>query len=72
MAAEEEDNPGDWRTMTVALDQGSDGWSAMHWLLFEQRACVLLLRDPLHRLWNSTQNAVREAGELPSEGEMIN
>ena len=57
--------PNQWHTMPVlslAVDQGSDGWSAGQFLMRSQRACMVLFKDLNHRLWNDTWNAVKHSG----------
>eukprot|EP00971_Amphidinium_carterae_P191258 3795394-Amphidinium_carterae.1 len=57
---EESVNPLKWRSLTIALDQGSDGWSACHYLR-SQRVCCLPLFDASHRAWNDVRNALKES-----------
>ena len=44
-------HPSTWPILTVATDQGSDGWSASYYLLFQMSLGMLLLRDTSHRIW---------------------
>lgn len=57
--------PSLWPTCTVAVDQGSDGWGALHFLAYKANACVLVLKDMNHRLWNDTWLALQDAGMKP-------
>ena len=45
----------------VAIDQGSDGWSACNFLQWKL-CCLLLIADPSHRCWNDAQLALGDAG----------
>lgn len=51
-----------WRTITVSIDQGSDGWAATHWLMAEERVVMLLVADTNHRCWNDIELSLRGAG----------
>lgn len=53
-----------WRTLTLVIDQGSDGWGA-GWFLRHKQLCVNVLKDPLHRQWNNSQLALRDARLWP-------
>ena len=57
--------PSLWPTCTVAVDQGSDGWGALHFLACKANACVLIPKDMNHRLWNDTWLALQDAGMKP-------
>ena len=46
----------------VAMDQGTDGWSACNWLMFGARACLMVFKDPMHRLWNDSLTSIKESG----------
>ena len=48
-------------SMTLAVDQGSDGWSAGQFLL-DSSYNVCLLGDLSHRLWNDSRLALSDAG----------
>ena len=54
-------NPLTWGSITVCADQGGDGWSALHFLLFK-RVNLLVVADPSHRCWNDMQLALQDAG----------
>eukprot|EP00971_Amphidinium_carterae_P306405 6088965-Amphidinium_carterae.2 len=58
-------HPRDWPVMTVSMDQGSDQWSAVMFLMFSKQSCVLVYRDPLHRLWNDTLNSIKASSLWP-------
>lgn len=38
-------------TITVSIDQGSDGWGALMYLLYKKKAAVMVMKDPSHRIW---------------------
>jgi len=42
--------PSLWPTCSVAVDQGSDGRGALHFLAYKANVCVLILKDMNHRL----------------------
>ncbi len=50
-----------WPSITVSLDQGSDGWSAVHYLR-HIGVNVIVLPDLNHRCWNDTQLAIQDSG----------
>lgn len=52
----------DLPVLTVAVDQGADGWSAVNWMLYRQQLSALVLCDSAHRLWNDYRLAVSGAG----------
>lgn len=54
-------DPTTWPTLTLAIDQGPDGWSAAQFLRWK-RVCFLLLRDPAHRRHNDALLAMRDCG----------
>ena len=58
-------DPGDWPVAHVAMDQGTDGWSACNWLMFGARTCLMVFKDPMHRLWNDSLNSIKESGLWP-------
>lgn len=43
--------------LVAAVDQGSDGWSALNYLLYGVRWAVLVLPDISHRCWNDANNS---------------
>lgn len=45
---------------TIAIDQGSDGWSAAHWLM-HNRTVLLLIGDASHRCCNDVELALRDS-----------
>ena len=47
--------------VTVSLDQGSDGWSAVFYLLNFRSANLVIVPDLAHRIWNDTKAALRQA-----------
>eukprot|EP00971_Amphidinium_carterae_P181744 3605920-Amphidinium_carterae.1 len=47
-----------FQSVTLTIDQGSDGWSSAHvHSLMSKGANMLLLSDPSHRAWNDAQLA---------------
>ena len=64
----EEDPPGFSArpTLTVSIDQGSDGWSAMNFLCRAKRANCLVIPDTSHRLWNDCEAAIKDSLLWPS------
>lgn len=58
---EKRDHPGKWHVLTLAMDQGPDGWSAFNFLK-SRHLCFLVLRDPAHRRWNDTRLALKDCG----------
>ena len=50
----------DWPSLTISIDQGSDGWSACHFLRSID-VNLLLLPDVSHRTWNDTQLAIQDS-----------
>lgn len=51
-----------WPTLTLSLDQRSDGWSMGCYLLWGTDLCVRVAPDPSHRGWNDAQLALRDVG----------
>jgi hypothetical protein len=51
-------------SVTLSIDQGSDGWSAAHYLRSEG-VTLLVLPDQSHRVWNDVKNALQESGVFP-------
>ena len=49
-----------WRSLTICVDQGGDGWSGIHYLLHHQ-VNILPINDTSHRIWNDVCLAVRDA-----------
>ena len=56
-----------WPSCTVTVDQGSDGWSSLHYLRSSDgvKRNLLLLHDESHRLWNDTQLSLADAKLYP-------
>eukprot|EP00971_Amphidinium_carterae_P343874 6483909-Amphidinium_carterae.1 len=53
-----------WPSITLTVDQGTDGWSGGHYL--ESLGLnIMLLGDESHRLWNDCQSSIRDAGLQP-------
>jgi hypothetical protein len=48
-----------WRSLTLHIDQGSDGWAAKN-LLLEKGAVICCLPDDSHRKWNNGVLAMKE------------
>ena len=51
------------RTLSVVIDQGSDGWSLMFYLLHKCRLRLVTKFDIYHRESNDIQGAVKAAGQ---------
>eukprot|EP00971_Amphidinium_carterae_P135455 2683899-Amphidinium_carterae.4 len=60
-------SPLSWPSATVCVDQGSDGWSALHYLRHgpDTKRNLLVLHDESHRLWNCCQHAIADAKLYP-------
>ena len=54
--------PSEWRFLTIAIDQGSDGWCAVFYLCYVLQACIVFAFDPSHRSWNDTAGSLKDAG----------
>ena len=52
-------NPLTWKSLTLTIDQGSDGWSAAHFLCARYLNVVVMF-DQSHRTWNDTQLAISD------------
>jgi hypothetical protein len=52
--------PANWPSITLTIDQGSDGWCMAHFLLYQKKANLLLLCDSSHRVWNDCTNALKK------------
>ncbi|CAE7209363.1 unnamed protein product [Symbiodinium sp. CCMP2592] len=52
-------SPETWRSITISLDQGSDGWSAAHFLCSE-KVNAFIIGDVSHRTWNDCQLALHD------------
>lgn len=50
-----------WPVLSLALDQGSDGWSGSMYLMRKGFLNILLQWDPSHRCWNDAQAGLRHA-----------
>ena len=50
-----------WPSLTICADQGSDGYSAVHFLL-SKHFNVLPVWDQSHRIWNDTQLGLHDSG----------
>ena len=57
---EKEESYDNWPTITVAIDQGSDGWCAMMFLLYFMKLLVMCIPDPSHRCWNDCELALHD------------
>ena len=55
----EDTNPSGWRSFTLFIDQGSDGWSAKQYLL-SRDVCMCCLFDDSHRRWNDAIAALKD------------
>ena len=54
-------DPLEWPSITLAVDQGSDGWSAAYFL--RSVFCnLILVFDMSHRIWNDLQLAIQDMG----------
>eukprot|EP00971_Amphidinium_carterae_P190404 3778750-Amphidinium_carterae.4 len=56
----QDQHPASLKSVTVTIDQGSDGWSAGNYLL-DRKYCITLLGDSSHRGWNDTQHALADS-----------
>lgn len=54
-------HPRQWQILTVSLDQGSDGWSAVQFLANGLPFGVMALADPSHRCWNDCQLSLKDS-----------
>ena len=54
-------SPESWPCITCALDQGSDGFCAVHFLE-HVRVNILVVNDASHRVWNDAQLALKDSG----------
>ncbi len=50
--------------LSVSCDQGSDGFSAGQYLLYERALHMVLLMDPSHRVWNDCRVALQRTPGL--------
>lgn len=57
--------PSSWRALSLSIDQGSDGWSAANYLLYHERAAIVVVKDLHHRLWNDTWLALSRSQWRP-------
>lgn len=48
--------------LSVCIDQGSVGFSSMHYLLFGLQANCVLVSDPNHRSWNDLKHSIKQSG----------
>jgi hypothetical protein len=48
-------DPATWPYLSISGDQGSDGFSACHWLKYGYKANIEFLADPSHAVWNDVQ-----------------
>eukprot|EP00971_Amphidinium_carterae_P220765 4382944-Amphidinium_carterae.1 len=48
------------KVAVLTIDQGGDGWCAVHYLM-ATRHCILLLSDQSHRCWNDFQLALQDS-----------
>ena len=54
--------PQSWPTLVVNLDQGGDGWSAVHYLGCTPHYCLAWMTDPSHRIWIDVQLPLHDSG----------
>lgn len=52
-------------TLSISIDQGSDGWCVVHYLAYHCKAAIVLLKALNHRLWNDAWGALGQAGTRP-------
>lgn len=52
--------PGSRPSIMVSIDQGPDGWSAVHFLQNRLSCNMWLTPDPSHRVWNDCELAIRD------------
>lgn len=55
-------DPSRWPNLTLTVDQGSDGWCALNWLLSSQHVNAFIVSDPAHRCWNDCKGALTDVG----------
>jgi hypothetical protein len=53
--------PQAWPILTLAIDQGSDGWCAAYYLMMAKQCGLLLCKDTSHRIWNDTWLAIEHS-----------
>ena len=53
----------EWPSLTLQIDQGSDGWCAQNFLR-HMRLCVAVLPDDNHRRWNDVMLAIKAAPSM--------
>ena len=54
-----------WPTATLVIDQGSDGWAAVQFLLYLMNCCAVPISDFCHRTWHDTKRALSLSGLWP-------
>ena len=52
----------EWTFVTVSLDQGSDGWSAVSYMAWHRHCNIYIALDASHRVWNDVEGAIRSEG----------
>jgi len=52
-------NPKSWPSLSLAIDQGTDGWCAANYLCNELGCNVTVLKDGAHRCWNDVCLALK-------------
>eukprot|EP00972_Heterocapsa_arctica_P116309 16452358-Heterocapsa_arctica.AAC.1 len=57
--------PQAWPVLTLAIDQGSDGWCAAYYLMMAKQCGLLLCKDTSHRIWNDTWLAIEHSELKP-------
>jgi hypothetical protein len=53
--------PASWPGITVCIDQGTDGWSAVSFLGWKLGCNFLVLPDPSHRVWNDCMLSLKSS-----------
>eukprot|EP00971_Amphidinium_carterae_P227410 4510577-Amphidinium_carterae.1 len=59
------EKPEEANVVCISLDQGSDQWAGVNYLLFQRAVCLIPFRDPMHRLWNDVMGAVKRSSLYP-------
>ena len=54
------EHPSTWPTLSLCLDQGSDGWAGLRYLLHGMPCCIYYTVDASHRCWNDVQLGIRD------------
>ena len=50
------------KQLTLSIDQGPDGWSAVNWMLYKAKVRLVVLIDSNHRVWNDLKTSFSDAG----------